>query len=588
MQTIYRRFSVLLGFTLLLIVLLGNTVVIHRQIGAQVENQSWVRHTQQVRFELSQTESLLKDAETGQRGFLYTGDPTYLAPFNQAIAQIDPHLDHLAQLTADNSDQQANLSSLRTLAHQKIDELVKSISLYQAHDTNAAKAMVISGQGKRIMDDLRSVVDRMQAQEVALEDQRLVDYQLSVRTTKVCVYLATFIACMGLFLLAYTILREMDLRERHERMTAQREEWFRSTLTSLGDGVIATDRHGLVTFVNLVAEQLIGIEQQHAIGKPITQVFPIFNEYTLKPVDNPVHKVLELGHVIGLANHTVLQHMDGSTTPIEDSAAPIRDDRDRIVGVVLVFRDASQERRAQEVMRKSEKLAAAARLSATVAHEINNPLESVGNLLYLAKNTPDLPTTAFDHLTLAEQELERVAHITRQTLGFYRESRVGDQVPVAALIESVLNLYSNKLKSKNITVIREFADCPPVNGRTGELKQVVANIISNAIDAVSNNGTVRVQVLCVQQNGVESAQIFIQDDGPGVPPELRDKIFEPFFTTKANVGTGLGLWVVKEIVDRHGGSIRLHPSDDASPGTTFGVLLPLAQDGGSPSESTAR
>ena len=414
-----------------------------------------------------------------------------------------------------------------------------------------------------MMDEVRTLVASMQQQETSLEDQRLTAYQQSVRTTKVCVFLASFVAILGLFLLAYTIMREMDLRERHERMTAQREEWFRATLTSLGDGVIATDRFGRVTFLNLVAEQLIGFDQQQAAGKPITEVFPIFNEYTLQPVENPVKKVLQLGHVIGLANHTVLQHKDGSTTPIEDSAAPIRDDRDRVVGVVLVFRDASQERKAQEIMRKSEKLAAAARLAATVAHEINNPLESVGNLLYLAKTTPDLPSAAFDHLTLAEQELDRVAHITRQTLGFYRESRVGDQVPVAALVESVLNLYSNKLKSKNITVERDFAECPPVNGRTGELKQVIANIISNAIDAVSKNGTVRVKVLCVADKGVESAQIIIEDDGPGIPPELRDRIFEPFFTTKTDVGTGLGLWVVKEIVDRHR---RHHPT--SSPATT--------------------
>jgi signal transduction histidine kinase len=129
---------------------------------------------------------------------------------------------------------------------------------------------------------------------------------------------------------------------------------------------------------------------------------------------------MELGRVIGLANHTVLQNTKGALIPIEDSAAPIRDSKDNLIGVVLVFRDATHERKSQEILRKTEKLAAVARLSATVAHEINNPLEAIGNLLYLAKSIPDTPAETLQHLQLAEEELDRISHITRQTLGFYQ------------------------------------------------------------------------------------------------------------------------------------------------------------------------
>jgi PAS domain S-box-containing protein len=194
------------------------------------------------------------------------------------------------------------------------------------------------------------------------------------------------------------------LRELHAAQIKQREEWFRVTLTSIGDGVIATDERGKVTFVNPVAERLTGTQLSQARGKLIEEVFPIFNELTLQPVENPVGKVLALGHVVGLANHTVLRHRDGSLLPIEDSAAPIRDDAGRLAGVVLVFRDATSDRKSQEILRKTEKIAAAARPAATVAHEINNPLEAVNNLIFLAKLRPGVPADTVNDLTLAEQE----------------------------------------------------------------------------------------------------------------------------------------------------------------------------------------
>jgi signal transduction histidine kinase len=290
-----------------------------------------------------------------------------------------------------------------------------------------------------------------------------------------------------------------------------------------------------------------------------------------------VGKVLEEGRVVGLANHTVLRNSSGALIPIEDSAAPIRDAKDNIIGVVLVFRDATLERRWQESLRESEKLRSAARMSATVAHEINNPLEAVVNLIYLAKTAPEIPAGAVEHLELAEQELERVSHITRQTLGFYRESKVPERIDVEALVEYVLKLYSGKLSSKNIAIERDFGPCQPVRGLQGELKQAISNLVSNAADAVEANGKIRLTLACVERADGEFVQVLIEDNGPGVAPEHVDRIFEPFFTTKKDVGTGLGLWVTKEIIDRHRGSIEVHPQNgngNGLGGAAFDVLLP--------------
>lgn len=578
MQPLYKRFSVVTGFSLLLLLLVANGVVIRRQLAVQITNQVWVYHTQQVLLELSQTESLLKDAETGQRGYLYTHEPRYLEPYNLAITQIDDHIQKLGQLVADNPDQLANSARLGLLAKQKLNELSKTIALDQSGRPDAARVLVLTNSGLFTMDKIRALIDEMQQTEDALNAARTAAYWHSVRVTVASVYLASILAGIGLVLLAYFILREINLRERHAVQIRQREEWFRVTLTSLGDGVIATDERGNVTFVNPVAERLTGRTSAQAKGRPITEVFPIFNEATRQPVDNPVKKVMELGRMVGLANHTVLQHADGSLVPIEDSAAPIHDDKGRLVGVVLVFRDATSERQSQELMRKTEKLAAAARLAATVAHEINNPLEAVCNLIYLAKNRTGVTPDVAHDLTLAEHELERVSHITRQTLGFYRESKSPDALDVPVLVDSVLKLFSSKFKSKNITVECVLEQCPPVQGWSGEMKQLLSNLISNAADAVEMDGTLKVHVSCVQRSEGGDIQIRIEDDGHGIAAEDLQRIFEPFYTTKKDVGTGLGLWVSKKIAERHGGTIEVQSRVGASHGTVFTILLPCSTE----------
>ncbi len=582
MQPFYKRFSVVTGFLALLLLLVVDGLIIRRQMAVQVENQSWVGHTQEVLLQLSNTESLLKDAETGQRGFLYTGRAEYLAPYDLAIKQVDPAINRLAELTADNQREQKRIAQLRNLAARKLAELSKTIEVYRSGDPDAARALVQTDRGLLTMDAIRSVISEMQQDETDLRTARTYIYARSVRVTVICIYAASILAAVGLILLAYFILREMALREKFSAEIKQREQWFRVTLTSIGDGVIATDEHGVVTFINPVAEQLTGTTFSQAKGKAVTEVFPIFSEVSMRPVENPVRKVMESGQIVGLANHTVVRHRNGSLIPIEDSAAPIRDDLGRLVGVVLVFRDATSERKSQEILRKTEKIAAAARLAATVSHEINNPLEAVSNLIYLAKVRHGVPPEAVGDLNLAEQELRRVSHVTRQTLGFYRETSTPTQLDLPSLVESVLRLYTNKFASKKIHLQSDFQPCPPLQGWPGELQQVIANLISNAADAVSTNGRLNVSVSCIEGsngNHERTVRLQVEDDGPGIAPDHLDRIFEPFFTTKKDVGTGLGLWVSKEIVARHDGVIEVESRrDNGSHGTVFRVLLPCSAD----------
>ncbi len=575
MRLIYKRFSVITGFAVLLAVLMINTAITRRQIAVQDSNQGWVEHTQRVLLELTTVESLLKDAETGQRGFLYTGEARYLEPYTNALTEVNAHIDKLAALVADNPQQSARIPALRAISKKKLDELANTIELYRAGKKDEARALVLSDVGRIDMDKIRALMAEMDRDERSLEATRLQVVTKSARALVHTLYIATGLAIVGLVFLALYIIREMDQREKHAAEIRAREEWSRVTLGSIGDAVIATDKNGSVTYVNQIAENLTGIKLKEAIGQPIHQVFPIFNEHTRAPVDNPVAKVLESGLIMGLANHTVLQRRDGGLIPIEDSAAPIYDDNHQLLGVVMVFRDVTLEKQSQSVMRKAEKLAAAGRLAATMAHEINNPLEAVTNLIYIVRRTANLPEETQGYLAMAEQELERVSHITRQTLGFYRDSSEPGPVEMRGVIESVLKIYDNKIRSKSVGLELELAECPAIFGLQGEMKQLIANLVSNAADAIEHGGKIRIVMAPAMNKHGSGVELKVEDNGPGISAEHRAHIFEPFFTTKKDVGTGLGLWVSKEIVERHGGHIELISGKDSSlGGAVFTVFLP--------------
>ncbi len=303
MQLIYKRFGVITGFVLLLILLIANALITRRQLADMVSHQADVEHTQQVLIAVNQTQSLLKDAETGQRGFLYTNEPSYLAPYNLAITQLGPQLRVLQQLTNNDPTEQSEVAQLRTLTQAKLAELSRTLLLYRSGHPEAAHAEVLSDRGRLIMVQIDNLIGKLQLQEGSLAAARTAAARHSIRDTVISIYLASLVAATGLFFLAYYITKAMALRDIYARQLEEREEWFRSTLTSLGDAVIATDGSGHVTFLNSMAERLMGIPLADARGKYIEDVFPIFNETTLKPVDNPVKKVMERGFIIGLANH---------------------------------------------------------------------------------------------------------------------------------------------------------------------------------------------------------------------------------------------------------------------------------------------
>lgn len=248
---------------------------------------------------------------------------------------------------------------------------------------------------------------------------------------------------------------------------------------------------------------------------------------------------------------------------------------ERMLGVAM---DITNNKLAEDALRKSEKLAAAGRLAATIAHEINNPLEAVTNLLYILRLNDKWDDNARSHVAQAEHELARIAHVARQTLGFYRDTTSPHLMNLPKIVNEVLSLYLPRIQAKHINLSREFDETVKITGLAGEIRQVVSNFVANAIDALPVQGALRIRVHHAKEltnSGRAGGRVVIADTGSGISPAHRKKLFEPFYTTKQDVGTGLGLWVSREIVQKHGGSITLRSSvTPGHSGTVFSIFLP--------------
>jgi PAS domain S-box-containing protein len=373
----------------------------------------------------------------------------------------------------------------------------------------------------------------------------------------------------------------LEVLSRRAEELFQSEQRLRATLGSLGDGVITCDASGIIQMMNPKACELTGWQQNEAVGLPLELVFRIVNEETRQPCESAVTKVKRSNSPVAVTNHAVLLRKDGTEFIVADSGAPIRDQNGAIAGIVMVFRDVTLERRTQDALLANEKLAVAGRLAAAIAHEIHNPLDSVSNLLYLMR-TGASEEELKQFISMADQELARVTQISRAMLGLYRESRSPVAVNLQEMLEEILLLMEHRFHEIGAEIRSEFTAPVTVNAFPAELRQVFTNLITNGAEATGSGGYVRIRVTPSAAGSVMNghpmpagACVTIEDNGPGIPEEIRSQLFQPFFTTKGEHGTGLGLWVSRGIVNKHGGAIQLTSNtDNGSHGTTVSVFLP--------------
>jgi len=240
--------------------------------------------------------------------------------------------------------------------------------------------------------------------------------------------------------------------------------------------------------------------------------------------------------------------------------------------------DIHDQKQAEASLVKTEKLAAVGRLAASIAHEINNPLDAVMNTVYLAKTDPGISDSAREHLQTADAELRRIAHITRQTLGFYRESSAAATFLVQSLLDSVIYLLEGRVKAKNAKVNLRCDSGSQMHANFGELRQVVSNLVINSLDAVPQGGMIKIRVshISARTPGNLSVRITVADTGRGISNDILPQIFDPFFTTKGPIATGLGLYVSKQLIEQRGGKIQVRSSvTQERSGTVFSIILPV-------------
>jgi PAS domain S-box-containing protein len=339
------------------------------------------------------------------------------------------------------------------------------------------------------------------------------------------------------------------------------------------DAIYSSRPDGTITSWNRAAELLYGYTAEEAVGSPMTRLAPPERQ---EEAERNRELLNRGGHVASY--RTERMRKDGTRCPVLLSVSPLRNARGEIVGASAIARDISVEKQSEEAIRRSEKLATAGRLAASIAHEINNPLEAVINLLYLARHDS---RHAVEYLTQAEQEVGRVARLAQQTLGFVRDASSPGSMDPAAIMDEILQLYSRKLEGRRIHVMRRYRDRCLVSGYSGELRQLLANLLVNAVEAMPDGGSLHVRVAAGRNwsDGKEGVRITVADNGSGIPRNNLRQIFEPFFTTKQDTGTGLGLWVSHGIVQKHGGSIRVRSrAEGRDTGTVFSIFIPQRQE----------
>jgi PAS domain S-box-containing protein len=372
--------------------------------------------------------------------------------------------------------------------------------------------------------------------------------------------------------------REVTEQKQAERELREREELFHVLADSLPQLIWMTDGRGENIYCNQRYFDYLGVTEADRANIPwLELVHPDDLATTLTIWKHSV----ETGDPY--SNEFRLRRKDGMFRYLLARAVPIRNDHGKIERWIGSLTDIHDQKLAEDALRKSEKLATAGRLAASIAHEINNPLEGVTNALYLALQDDSLPAETKTYLEMAEQELRRVGHITTQTLRFHKQSISPTPTDICDIVDSVLALFERRLATKNIQVKAECERGSIATCLADELRQVMANLISNAMDAMPQGGALRVRVKRTRSCAPEREQgvtIVIADSGHGIPHEVLERIFEPFVSTKETTGIGLGLWVSEGIVRKHGGTIRVRSSvslPEARPsGTVFTVFIPSA------------
>jgi PAS domain S-box-containing protein len=581
---------------------LGVGLLALREQRAASQAGDWARHAIRVLQQVSVVLQHVTDAETGQRGYILTGDPAYLEPYTDAVRDMPHAMRRLRKLTSDNPLEQARLDDLGPMVVARMADLDLGVSQRKQGLITEALETVRSGLGKTYMDRVRGILEAISKEERQLFRKRMSERRAR-RTNATRLILGGSALSLLLVLLAAAVLAALLRRAlAAEARRRESEERLRVTLRSIGDAVIATDPEGAVVFVNPVAERLTGWREADARGRALDEVFRIVSAQTREAVESPAARVLREGVVVGLANHTVLITRDGQEVQIDDSGAPIRDAGGALMGVVLVFRDVA-DREAADAARRQAIWAEAARTEAeraasaleaarveadraneakdsflaVLSHELRSPLSAMLAWVDILKRRSDDPATRERAITVLERNVRAQTQLINDLLD---TSRIvsgkleleREPVDLARALPATLDGLQPLADAKGVELVRQLGERPlVVIGDQPRLEQVVRNLVDNAIKFTPAGGRVEVRLGKIEGQ----AELTVSDTGEGFPADVRDAIFDRFHQsgtpgTRRHGGLGLGLAIVRHLVEAHGGTIAAH-SGGVGTGATFTI-----------------
>ena len=343
-----------------------------------------------------------------------------------------------------------------------------------------------------------------------------------------------------------------------------------SIVDSSDDVILSKDLNGIITSWNPAAARLFGYSADEMIGSSILKIIPVALHSDEKRIIESIRAGRRVEHF-----ETIRLNKNGQELEVSITVSPMRDKYGKVVGASKILRDISARKRIEKSLLQAEKIAATGRMAATIAHEINNPLEAVVNLHYLLRpmiNDPD----GINYLNSIESELARVSHIAKQTLGYYRENASPSSTSLSELVRHAITIYQPRCTAAGIEIKETLQSNRIIMLRRGEMMQVISNLISNSIYAMPDGGTLSLSVNDAHSPD-DGVVLTIQDDGVGIPAEALPRVFDAFFTSRSTVGTGIGLFIAKQLVEGHGGHIQIESNNDAkNHGTTVRVFLPIS------------
>jgi PAS domain S-box-containing protein len=471
----------------------------------------------------------------------------------------------------DNADMRMYLRRLLADAYDvvAVSNGGEALSAIQRHkpDLVLSDAMMPVLDGLELVRAVRSDPNLAALPVLLLSARAGEEAQLEGLETGADDYLIKPFSSRELFARISSALKIAEVRSEAERQIREREQELREVLERTTDAVFVLDSDWRFTYLNPNATSLIAAGRD-LIGKDLWEEFP---DATDRNFYLQYHRAMD--------ERVPVRFEEYYPEPLNKwfavHAYPTRE------GIAVFFHDDTARRRSEVALRQSEKLAAAGRLAASISHEINNPLEAVTNLLYLVEHDSTLSEGGKQLLELAQQETSRVSHIASQTLRFYRQSTNPTRVDMGELLDSVIALHGLRHRNKEEKIERQFRQSPQFPAYEGEIRQVFSNLIGNASDALPPDGKIVIRISAGRHwaTNRRGVRVSVADNGSGMSRETKAHLFEPFFSTKGMTGTGLGLWVSKEIIEKHGGTVSVRSSQTkGASGSTFSVFLPASEE----------